>query len=109
MFYIGKIQYEEYPYARYDNRTWFSVFGEPSFHDYDPMLDLPAIQQYIHTLYWAYATAGTIAYGDIIPVTYAEKMFALVIMIAAKILAAFVYAEATSVVSDSHAPYNKHI
>jgi hypothetical protein len=30
-------------------------------------------------------------------------------MITAKILAAFVYAEATSVVSDAHAPYNKHI
>ena len=27
----------------------------------------------------------------------------------AKIIAAFVYAEATSAVSDSHAPYNNHI
>jgi hypothetical protein len=42
-------------------------------------------------------------------VTYVEKLFALIIMIAAKVLAAFVYAEATSVVSDAHAPYNKYI
>ena len=109
MFFIGKIQLEDYPHARYDNRTMFSVFGEPAFHDYNPLLDMASIDQYIHTLYWAYATAGTIAYGDLIPVTAAEKIYAFVIMIMAKILAAFVYAEATSAVSDSHEPYNKHI
>jgi hypothetical protein len=32
MFLIGRVQYEDYPYARFDNRTWISVFGEPSFH-----------------------------------------------------------------------------
>jgi hypothetical protein len=39
MFFIGKVQYEQQPHVRFDNRTWFSVFGEPSFHDYEPLLD----------------------------------------------------------------------
>lgn len=42
-FFIGKIQFEEYPNARFDNRTWMSVFGEPAIHDYEPILELDMI------------------------------------------------------------------
>jgi hypothetical protein len=41
MFFIGKLQYEESPHVRFDNRTWISVFGEPVYHDYEPILDMP--------------------------------------------------------------------
>ena len=59
-------------------------------------------------MYWAYATCGTVAYGDIIPVTPAEKIYAFVIMIVAKVFTAFIYAEAASVVSSYHSAYTKH-
>jgi hypothetical protein len=39
MFFIGRIQLEEYPHSRFDNRTWISVFGEASYHQYEPLLD----------------------------------------------------------------------
>jgi hypothetical protein len=65
--------------------------------------------QYIHSLYWAYATCGTVAYGDIIPVTPAEKLYGFIVMIIAKIFVAFIYAEAATVVASSHAAYTAHI
>jgi hypothetical protein len=43
-----------------------------------------------------------------IPVTYAEKIYAFVVMITAKVFVAFIYAEAASVVSDYHATYATH-
>jgi hypothetical protein len=56
MFLVGKLQLEEDPNARFDNRTWMLVFGELPYHDYEPILDMTMIEQYIHCLYWAYAT-----------------------------------------------------
>lgn len=44
MFYIGRIQYEEDPHARFDNRTWMSEFGNTPYHGYDHILDLPFIE-----------------------------------------------------------------
>ena len=53
-------------------------------------------------MYWAFACCGTVAYGDIIPVTPAEKIFGIFAMLAAKVFTAFIYAEATNVVSAYH-------
>ena len=108
MFYIGKIQYEDYEYVRFDNRTWIKVFGEPEYHDYEPLLEMSMFDAYVNCLYWAYACWGTVAYGDIIPVTPAEKLYVFLIMIIAKIFTAFIYAEAASVVSNYHAAATEH-
>ena len=67
------------------------------------------VEQYIHCLYWAYASCGTIAYGDIIPVTPAEKIYAFIVMITAKIFVAFIYAAAASLVSDYNAAHTRHM
>jgi hyperpolarization activated cyclic nucleotide-gated potassium channel 2 len=67
------------------------------------------IEQYVHSLYWAYATCGTVAYGDIIPVTPVEKMYGFFVMILAKIFVAFIYAEAATVVANSHAAFTNYI
>jgi hypothetical protein len=50
-----------------------------------------------------------VAYGDIIPVTPAEKIYGFFVMIIAKIFVAFIYAEAASVVSNYHSAYTAHI
>ena len=55
MFYIGKIQYEDYEYVRFDNRTWIKVFGEAEYHDYEPLLEMSMFDAYVNCLYWAYA------------------------------------------------------
>lgn len=64
------------------------------------------IHQYIHLLYWSYGTCGTIAYGDFLPVTNTEKIYALLICIIAKVYLAFVFAEAASVVYDANAAFS---
>ena len=45
---------------------------------------------------------GTVAYGDIIPVAAAEKVYGIIAMIIAKVFTAFIYAEAANVVSSVH-------
>ena len=45
---------------------------------------------------------GTVAYGDIIPVTPAEKLYGILAMIIAKVFTAFIYAEAANVISSVH-------
>ena len=52
---------------------------------------------------------GTVAYGDIIPVTPAEKIYGIVAMIFAKVLTAFIYAEAANVVSSFHSSFTEHL
>jgi hypothetical protein len=44
MFYVGRLQLEHDPNARFDNRTWISVFGEAPYNTYDPLLDQPWIE-----------------------------------------------------------------
>ena len=53
-------------------------------------------------LYWAYATCGTVAYGDMIPVTNAEKIFDIIAMLLIKIWTAFLYAEAAKMMSNQN-------
>lgn len=60
-------------------------------------------------LYFAYATCGTVAYGDLYPITPTERIYTFVIMIVAKFFTAFIYAEAAYVVTNSHAPYTEHL
>ena len=110
LFYVGRIQYESYPYARFDNRTWFTEFGSLPFNaHFEKIWALPADEQYIHCLYWAFACIGTVAYGDIIPVTVAEKTYGIIAMIIAKVFTAFIYAEAANVVSSFHSSSTEHV
>ena len=52
---------------------------------------------------------GTVAYGDIIPVTIAEKTYGIIAMIIAKVYTAFIYAEAANVVSSFHSSFTEYV
>ena len=52
MFFIGRIQFEYEPTARFDHRTWFSEFGSLPFNSQlGKIYELPFLDQYIHSLY----------------------------------------------------------
>ena len=71
--------------------------------------NLENYEQYIHCLYWAYASIGTVAYGDLIPVAPLEKIYAMVAMIIAKVFSAFFCAEAANVFSSVHLAFTEYI
>jgi hypothetical protein len=60
-------------------------------------------------LYLGYSICGTGAYGDLMPYTPSEKICIFTIMIIAKFFVAFIYAEASHVVSNVNAAYTRHI
>lgn len=37
---------------------------------------------YLTSIYWAFSTITTVGYGDVVPVTHAEKSYALCVMYA---------------------------
>ena len=52
---------------------------------------------------------GLVAYGDIIPVAPAEKVYGIFAMIIAKVFTAFIYAEAANVMSSIHQSFTEYI
>ena len=103
MFLIGRLEAEWNFYERFDKRNWFSEFGNLPYHSHFEKIEhLEIYEQYVNCLYWAYATLGTVAYGDIIPVAPCEKIYGIIWMILSKVFTAFIYAEAANVVSSVH-------
>ena len=51
--------------------------------------DAPPIEQYMTSLYWAFATMTTVGYGDINCTTYAERIWGVFVLLAGAILFSF--------------------
>ena len=59
-------------------------------------------EQYIASLYWAFATMTTVGYGDIYPITILEKIFAMMSMIVACGVFAYVVGSIETIVRRSN-------
>lgn len=81
-------------------------FGEGTWvHAYDP--DLPSMSfrdKYTTSLYWATVTLTTVGYGDISPVSNAERAISMIIMISNMGVTAYILGNMTRIVTkeDSH-------
>jgi hyperpolarization activated cyclic nucleotide-gated potassium channel 2 len=59
-------------------------------------------EKYIASLYWAFATMTTVGYGDIFPITILEKIFAMMSMIVACGVFAYVVGSIETIVRRSN-------
>lgn len=76
-----------------NHSTWIIVNSKP----YNESL----YEVYVGCLYWAVTTMSTVGYGDIVPITVTEKVFASFVMILACGVFAFILASVSSLV-ESH-------
>ncbi|KAH8056896.1 voltage-gated potassium channel [Aureococcus anophagefferens] len=89
----------------------FAVAGHTHLRYYDPAGD-PAgggasraangwttQKKYLASVYWAVTTMTTVGYGDIVPVTHAERVYTMVAMVVGGAFYGYVVAQATCIVN----------
>lgn len=79
--------------------TWITASG---------IENKPVFNKYITALYWAFTTMTTVGYGDIVPFTVAEKIYAMVSMIVACGVFAYTIGSIGSLVSKQNALENEY-
>ncbi len=85
-FYLGRIQ--PTPDWGVVWITEFNIDEKPVFH------------QYMSSLYWAYATLGTVGYGDISAVSTYERIFAILVMLFGSIMYATIFGTITTLIQE---------
>lgn len=79
--------------------TWVTVSGSTNLSNYE---------KYVTALYWSVTTMATVGYGDIVPHTFYEKIFAMFAMIVACGVFAYTIGSIGSLVSKQNAESNLH-
>jgi len=64
--------------------------------------DAQTDEQYISSLYWAFATMTTVGYGDITPITNLEKLFTMLSQLASCAVFAYVVGSIETIVKNSN-------
>ena len=78
-----------------DKTGWLGYDGYPGIHDAD------VISVYVTAIYWGFATTTTVGYGDVLPVTTMEKIWAIIVMAGGNILSAFIMGTLAAGLSES--------
>lgn len=78
-----------------DETNWVTNYGDPA----DPNGELTTAEVYIVALYWAVMTMSTIGYGDVTPVTTAERITATFGMFIGSSIFAYIVGAVTSTVA----------
>eukprot|EP00958_Prasinococcus_capsulatus_P004934 scaffold459_cov391-Prasinococcus_capsulatus_cf.AAC.5 len=76
----------------FSNETWV-IQTDPA------LLTAPAFEQYVTSVYWSFTTASTVGYGDISPVSEAERIFVIVVFIINLSLTSYILGNMTLIVT----------
>ncbi|GBG27128.1 Potassium voltage-gated channel protein eag [Hondaea fermentalgiana] len=76
-------------------------------HEYS-IIDRSTGFQYLSCLYWAFATLGTVGYGDIAAVSFWERGFAIVVMFFGSIMYASIFGTFTNLIQERDRHRNQY-
>lgn len=107
-YFIGTHQDEHY---RFDNTTMMKWTERLAWHKgiIDDVMKLPVWKKYILYLYIGIGIQGASPYGDIIPLTPGEEIFAVIILIWVRILWAWIISEVSSYVGSLYDASARHV
>eukprot|EP00281_Chroomonas_sp_CCMP1168_P023902 CAMPEP_0206224718 /NCGR_PEP_ID=MMETSP0047_2-20121206/7173_1 /ASSEMBLY_ACC=CAM_ASM_000192 /TAXON_ID=195065 /ORGANISM="Chroomonas mesostigmatica_cf, Strain CCMP1168" /LENGTH=885 /DNA_ID=CAMNT_0053647689 /DNA_START=105 /DNA_END=2759 /DNA_ORIENTATION=+ len=83
-------------------RKEFLATQEMSIHE------LPPVEQYIVSLYWAVATMTTVGYGDVVPFTSTEYSYCILVKIIGGIMFSYIVGNMANIVGRIDLRYMKH-
>jgi hypothetical protein len=97
---ISKEEYLRDP--RFDHMTLFGGVYALPYNIEIPWIDMSPITLYANMLILAECFMGSIMYGDIIPYTNLEEIYAFFLMVGGRIFISFLFAEISSYVASLH-------
>lgn len=107
-FHFGKLLFAILYMAHWTACLWYYIGKSDSYTHENTWIMMnrkPYIKSlgeiYVECLYWAVTTMSTVGYGDIVPVTFTEKVFCCFVMILACGVFAFILASVSNLV-ESH-------
>jgi potassium voltage-gated channel Eag-related subfamily H member 8 len=94
---------------RFDGGSMYENAIQRDYLNLPPLSTMSPWDEYCNIIYLAAGTMGAVIYGDILPLTTAERLFSILAMSLCRLFIALMYAQAAQYLSEIHSFYSTYV